>query len=600
MPGRSQTVIESADQLPLASFAAPLPVAELVQDRAAMDALRAAVAADLGRILGEFELRDRSTLGAFHRALASVALLAGDEAQFAVHVARQREYEDKEALRLTKELVRTAIVRAGTGPEAGERLRGELRAALEPLPFDLVADVIRELVGEFETVSPNFILGLLATIVQPQVDGRGGRLDRDLAFMLIDMESKLRIELPHKPVVVEELRAYLAAHTEVAVDIWASRDITLAGATGLAPVVVAAWDSGLDAAVYGEQTWVNDAEVAGNDRDDDGNGWVDDVHGVAWTTDGQYARSAALLLDVSAEERARLEPFMRGFDALAAGIDSPEAAALRRQISEMAPDDVGPFFEALMRYAYYAHGTHVAGIMVAGNPAARVMGARLGFPVALLEPLVTSEEQARLLAKSFTDAVAYFRANRVRVVNMSWGIGVATIESGLATAGVGADEAERRALAGRLFSILEQALQQAITSAPEILFVAAAGNSNDSNQFNRDLPSSMRLDNLLVVGAVDQAGRETSFTTIGNVDVYASGYQVESRVPGGALMPMSGTSMASPQVANLAGKLLALRPDLPVAELRQLIVNSATETTLESGRTIRLLHPAATRDALAR
>jgi len=49
-----------------------------------------------------------------------------------------------------------------------------------------------------------------------------------------------------------------------------------------------------------------------------------------------------------------------------------------------------------------------------------------------------------------------------------------------------------------------------------------------------------------VVGAVDQAGDETSFTSYGaTVKVDANGYQVPSNVPGGGTLELSGTSMAS-------------------------------------------------------
>ena len=86
------------------------------------------------------------------------------------------------------------------------------------------------------------------------------------------------------------------------------------------------------------------------------------------------------------------------------------------------------------------------------------------------------------------------------------------------------------------------------------------------------IPSSWDLPNLLVVGAVDQAGDPTSFTSGGEtVRVYASGFEVESYVPGGTRMPMSGTSMASPQVCNLAGKVFAKNPKLTPAEVVALI-----------------------------
>jgi subtilisin family serine protease len=53
-------------------------------------------------------------------------------------------------------------------------------------------------------------------------------------------------------------------------------------------------------------------------------------------------------------------------------------------------------------------------------------------------------------------------------------------------------------------------------------------------------------------------------------------------------MKYSGTSMAAPNVANLAGKLLALEPKLTVAELIALIQAGAEKSA--DGR-INLLNP---------
>ena len=81
---------------------------------------------------------------------------------------------------------------------------------------------------------------------------------------------------------------------------------------------------------------------------------------------------------------------------------------------------------------------------------------------------------------------------------------------------------------------------------------------------------------MIVVGAVDQAVDPTSFTSSGrNVVVYANGFEVESYVPGGHRMSMSGTSMASPQVCNLAGKLVAVNPDLQPLDLVRIIEEGA-------------------------
>ena len=75
---------------------------------------------------------------------------------------------------------------------------------------------------------------------------------------------------------------------------------------------------------------------------------------------------------------------------------------------------------------------------------------------------------------------------------------------------------------------------------------------------------------------MNQAGDETSFTSYGDtVVVDADGYQVESFVPGGARLELSGTSMASPNVVNLAAKLFALGPSLTPAEAIDLIKQGA-------------------------
>ncbi len=58
--------------------------------------------------------------------------------------------------------------------------------------------------------------------------------------------------------------------------------------------------------------------------------------------------------------------------------------------------------------------------------------------------------------------------------------------------------------------------------------------------------------------------------------VDANGYQVESVVPGGAKLRMSGTSMASPNAVNLAAKLIALDPRLTPEQTIHLIVEGAT------------------------
>ena len=73
------------------------------------------------------------------------------------------------------------------------------------------------------------------------------------------------------------------------------------------------------------------------------------------------------------------------------------------------------------------------------------------------------------------------------------------------------------------------------------------------------------------------AGKPTGFTTFGkNVRLYANGYEVESYVPGGKRMRFSGTSMAAPNVCNLAAKLIAVSPQLTPQQTIAIMGKSAT------------------------
>jgi subtilisin family serine protease len=69
-------------------------------------------------------------------------------------------------------------------------------------------------------------------------------------------------------------------------------------------------------------------------------------------------------------------------------------------------------------------------------------------------------------------------------------------------------------------------------------------------------------------------------------------------VPGGARLPFSGTSMAAPNVVNLAAKLFALDPTLTPAQAIDLIRRGATESSdgrrhlIDQTRSVALLRAA--------
>ena len=230
-----------------------------------------------------------------------------------------------------------------------------------------------------------------------------------------------------------------------------------------------------------------------------------------------------------------------------------------------------------------------------GNPAAGLVVARFNDNLPDL-PFAPTEQWARRLGDDFQKMGDYFRTRHVRVVNMSWGDDAQEFETWLSKTGGGADPEQRKKRAEALFAIWREAIANAIKSAPDTLFVTAAGNSDSNVGFIEDVPASLHLPNLISVGAVNQAGDETSFTSHGDtVVVHASGYWVDSFVPGGTRLKLSGTSMAAPNVVNLAAKLFALDPALSPSKVISLIKQGATTTAdgrrylIDENRSIALL-----------
>lgn len=81
--------------------------------------------------------------------------------------------------------------------------------------------------------------------------------------------------------------------------------------------------------------------------------------------------------------------------------------------------------------ALYTHGTHVAGIAVAGNPFAAVLPVAMHWSHSNV-PIKPGEALSRTYAANFQRAVDAFKAARVGVVNMSWRYGPGHHESALA------------------------------------------------------------------------------------------------------------------------------------------------------------------------
>lgn len=561
--------IEKAADLPRFTYPVSGPLEPIVRDAARFAPLAAAIRRDTESVLAGYDIPDKATRRDLIGLLAALDYLDGRYDQALARAEQVRALQDKPADKLLSGLRLRAMAQAAKqhGPqgEAFQRaVATQIRRELDAMPYAVIENDIKSAKMGVELVGEALVLGRVREVMQPIVD-KSGALSSDFAPALVNARLSLLAVLPLKAVLTDTYTAYLAAHQVQKPDIWAARDVTLTPAQIKQPVTIAVWDSGVDTALFGRQV-VKNAQ---------GQPAVIAFDKYSRPATGELMPIPQALQSQLPQMKART----KGFSDLQSNIDSPEASEVKRYLSTLQPDQYKAAVEQIGLAGNYEHGTHVAGIALAGNPGARLVVGRIEFGWTLKPDPCPSREQTERDAQAYQSYVDYFKQQGVRVVNMSWGGNVSAIENDLEQCGLGKTPEERKATARELFEIGKTALTRAFASAPEILFVTAAGNSNSDASFVEDIPAGIVLPNLLTVGAVDRAGDEAPFTSYGpTVKVHANGYQVESFLPGGDRVALSGTSMASPQVANLAGKLLAVNPALTPQQLINLIVGTAERT----------------------
>ena len=578
--GQPKQRVEKAADLPRFNYRIDGKVEDLVRNDAKFRAFAAEVKRDFESVLARYEIPDQAIERSYLVTLAQIDYLDGNYDAALAKLERMKALERKPADKLLSGFTMRTLIGAerkagGRGSDAyRQEVARQVRAGLDPMPYAVVQNEVRQMKASAEIVSESLVIGGLREQLQPIVDKAGG-LSSDFAPGVVAARYRLASTIPVQQPMVDALGAYLAANKVEKPDIWAARDVVLPAGRGYAPVNVAIWDSGVDTALFRGRL------VADGDRP-------------AVIGFDRFEKPANIELQPIPKELAGRLPAMKsrlkGFSDLQSNIDSPEAAEVKAYFGGMKPDEYKAAIEELGLAGNYVHGTHVAGIAMAGNPYARLAVARIEFDWHLIpDPCPTPELVARNAA-NVQAYVDFFKRNGVRVVNMSWGGSVKGYEEGLELCGIGKDPEERKAIARKYFETGRDALERAIRSAPQILFVAAAGNENSDASFAESIPAGIEVPNLLVVGAVDRAGDEASFTSYGKTVVaHANGYQVESVIPGGEKLAESGTSMAAPQAANLAAKMLAVNPKLAPTDVITII--RATVEKTPDGRRM-LLHPA--------
>jgi subtilisin family serine protease len=205
-----------------------------------------------------------------------------------------------------------------------------------------------------------------------------------------------------------------------------------------------------------------------------------------------------------------------------------------------------------------AHGTGVAGIVAAvrdnGSP---VSGIASAARIMAIRAVPDGDERD----KDVANAIRYAVDQGAHIINMSFGKG---------------------------YSPQKAAVDAAVRYADErgVLLVNAAGNDGKDLGIEESFPSRFYLDgdtarHWIQVGASSWHGGERlaavfSNYGMGHVHVFAPGVDILSTAPGDEYEAASGTSFAAPVVSGLAALLMSYFPELSAADVRSIILESAT------------------------
>jgi subtilisin family serine protease len=192
----------------------------------------------------------------------------------------------------------------------------------------------------------------------------------------------------------------------------------------------------------------------------------------------------------------------------------------------------------------HGHGTHVAGITAATtNNVTGIAGVSWANPIL---PVKVLNEDAEGTAFEVANGIRWATDHGAKVINMSLG-----------------DTFNSR--------IMYDAIRYAYKN--DVVLIAAAGNDNVETPM---YPAA--YDEVIAVSAVDSQRHKAIFSNYGNhIDVTAPGEHIPSTFLDNAYVMMSGTSMAAPHVAGLAGLIRSINPELTNVEVAEIIRTTAND-----------------------
>jgi subtilisin family serine protease len=128
-------------------------------------------------------------------------------------------------------------------------------------------------------------------------------------------------------------------------------------------------------------------------------------------------------------------------------------------------------------------------------------------------------------------------------------------------------------------------------ASKDVLIVHAAGNDGKDIDIEPNYPTDEVnaiefADNFLSIGALGKeygASIVAEFSNFGtkNVDIYAPGEEIYATVPNNKYKYQQGTSMASPNAAGVAAMIRSYYPNLTAAQVKKILLDSGLHLTLE-------------------
>lgn len=378
---------------------------------------------------------------------------------------------------------------------------------------------------------------------------------------------------------------------------------------------IAVIDSGVDYKheSLAEHMWQNPLEIPGNNRDEDGNGYEDDVFG--WN----FAEDNSMIIDYKYLNTFSQDPYTF-FEIQGKSFQDLATEEEKNWVREKTQDPV--FVKEMQIFGNFVHGTHVAGIASGGDPEVQIMGIKLlptevKLPFSLVkraqkkEPINNGGKSksksprkphdrlmrmgikylASTQAKSMINIASYIHGHKIPIANGSFGTGfpqakgIVKMLAKILSLGGKVEEKVIEDYAKLALEEMAKSGRDFVKEAPSTLFVFAAGNDGLNNDIYGTSPANIRADNVITVAATFHNKSLAPFSNYGlKVHVAAPGVIIPSAIPGDEYLKVSGTSQAAPYVANIAALVKNINPKLQPKEIKKILMGTVEKVDYLKGK----------------